>query len=202
MLDAVLIKECAEPSLKPAIVEQFVQEVGSTDPLAITVTSGGRLILVPKPETPEEAIAIVRKNMDGSLVRVGLTQFPAGIGVDDASDLKPGLFDPCSNLRMGTAMFARILRIVGRWYGHPAGEAVFPELFDDAVHACKTGEFEGEDVFQAEDADGTSMQSASPGADRVDDELEAPSGKPQSQDTSGPGNAGIRVDLTRIGGRK
>jgi hypothetical protein len=33
MLDAALIKECANPSLKPAIVEQFVQAVGSDDPL-------------------------------------------------------------------------------------------------------------------------------------------------------------------------
>lgn len=34
MLDAALIKECADPSLKLAIVEQFVTAVGSPDPLA------------------------------------------------------------------------------------------------------------------------------------------------------------------------
>ena len=62
MLEAALIKECANSSLKPAIVEQFVQAVGSEDPLAITVKSGGRLILVPRPKTPEEAIEIVREN--------------------------------------------------------------------------------------------------------------------------------------------
>ncbi len=88
MLEAALIKECADPSLKPAIVEQFVQRVGSDDPLAITVKSGGRLILVPKPKTPEEAIEIVRENIGGSIVRVGLTQIPAGIGLKDASELK------------------------------------------------------------------------------------------------------------------
>lgn len=48
MLDAALIKECADPSLKPALIEQFVMAAGSDDPLAVTVKSGGRLILVPK----------------------------------------------------------------------------------------------------------------------------------------------------------
>lgn len=48
MLDAALIKECSDPTLKPAIVEQFVTAAGSADPLAITVKTGDRLILVPK----------------------------------------------------------------------------------------------------------------------------------------------------------
>ncbi len=117
MLDAALIKECADPSLKPVIVEQFVQAVGSDDPLAITVKSGGRLILIPKPKTPEEAIKIVRENIAGSIVRVGLTQIPAGIGLKHASELKVDLVEPCANLRMGTGMFAKILRIVAKWYG-------------------------------------------------------------------------------------
>ena len=34
MLDAALIKECADPSLKPALIEQFVMAAGSDDPLA------------------------------------------------------------------------------------------------------------------------------------------------------------------------
>lgn len=125
MLDAVLIKECADPSLKPAIVEQFVNAVGSNDPLAITVKSGGRLILVPKSKTPEQAIEIGRENIERSVVRVGLTQFPAGVGVKDVSELKPDLVEPCANLRMSTAMFAKILRIVTRWYGNPTNEDVF-----------------------------------------------------------------------------
>ena len=110
MLDAALIKECADPSLKPAIVEQFVQAVGSDDPLAITVKSGGRLILIPTPKTPEEAIEIVRENIAGSVVRVGLTQIPAGIGVKDASELKVDLVEPCANRKrrlrpIGSAVF-------------------------------------------------------------------------------------------------
>lgn len=200
MLDAALIKECADSSLKPSIVEQFVQAVGSDDPLAITVKSGGRLILVPQAKTPEEAIEIVRQNIGDSVVRVGLTQFPAGIGVKDPSELIADLVAPCSNLRMGTTMFAKILRIVARWYGNPTSEEVFPQLFDDAVHAWQTGEFEGESVFQAQDPGGTFQQKELPASDR-------PVGEARSDDMelanelSAPARAGIRVDLSRIGGR-
>lgn len=202
MLDAALIKECADPSLKPAIIEQFVQAVGSEDPLAISVRSGGRLILIPKPKTPEEAIELVRENIGRSIVRVGLTQIPAGIGLKDASELKVDLVDPCANLRMGTAMFAKILRIVAKWYGNPTSEEVFPQLFDDAVHAWQTGKFEGETVFQAEDPGGAVVQRSAVEVDDAGEEGEdAPSLKPED-DPIKPDNAGIRIDLTRIGGQK
>lgn len=201
MLDAALIKECADPSLKPDIVEQFVQAVGSDDPLAITVKSGGRLILIPEPKTPKEAIEIVRENIAGSVVRVGLTQIPAGIGLKDASELKVDFVEPCANLRMGTAMFAKILRIVAKWYGNPTTEEVFPQLFDDAIHAWRTGKFEGESVFQAEDPGGAVVQRS---AAEVDDTGEidenGPSEMPEEAPVK-PDDAGIRIDLTRIGGQ-
>lgn len=200
MLDAALIKECADPSLKPAIVEQFVQAVGSDDPLAIMVKSGGRLILIPKPKTPEEAIEIVRENIGGSLVRVGLTQIPAGIGLKDASELKVDLVDPCTNLRAGTAMFAKILRIVVKWYGNPTSEEVFPQLFDDAIHAWRTGKFEGESVFQAEDPGGAVVQKV-PSAS-IDIRSDAgTSAEDSTNATQEPNSAGIRIDLGRIGGQ-
>lgn len=201
MLDAALIKECADPSLKPAIVEQFVQAVGSDDPLAITVKSGGRLILVPKPKTPEEAIEIVRENIGGSIVRVGLTQIPAGIGLKDASELKADLVDPCANLRMGTTMFAKILRIVAKWYGNPTSDEVFPQLFDDAVHAWQTGKFEGESVFQAEDPGGAVVQKSEDGHD-AEEAPEADATPEEKEEPSKPDDADIRIDLTRIGGQK
>lgn len=200
MLDAALIKECADPSLKAAIVEQFVQAVGSSDPLAITVKSGGRLILVPKATNPEEAIEIIRQHVGGSVVRVGLTQFPAGLGVKDASELKADLVDPCSNLRMGTAMFAKILRIVARWYGNPTSKDVFPQLFDDAVHSWQTGKFEGESVFQAQDPGGTVLRKELPTFDEPVGDVDS-SVKGSSNLVSEPARADIRIDLSRIGGR-
>lgn len=201
MLDAALIKECADPSLRPAIVEQFVQAVGSTDPLAITVKSGGRRVLVEKPKTPKEALEIVRQNIRGSVVRVGLTQLPAGIGIVDASELKPDLIDPCVNLRMGTTMFSKILRIVSRWYGNPTSEDVFPQLFDDAVHAWQTGKFEGDNVFQAQDPGGAVLQEPPVGTDGKDGDTGAVVENAVNQPEV-PNSAGIRVDLSRIGGLK
>ncbi|MQX77798.1 TraH family protein [Sinorhizobium medicae] len=200
MLDAALIKECADPSLKPAIVEQFVQAAGSDYPLAVTVKSGGRLILVPRPTTPEEALEIVRENIGGSVVRVGLTQIPAGIGLKDASELKTDLVDPCANLRMGTAMFAKILRIVARWYGSPTSEEVFPQLFDDAVHAWRTGTFEGESVFQAEDPGGGVVQTVAPTAGETESDADIVP-KNSTEESDEPNSAGIRIDLSRIGGK-
>ncbi|WP_151343583.1 Ti-type conjugative transfer system protein TraG [Rhizobium leguminosarum] len=170
MLDAALIKECADPSLKPAIVEQFVMAAGSDDPLAVTVKSGGRLILVPKARTADEAMAIVRQYAGQAVVRVGLTQFPAGVGVKEATDLKPDLVDPCQNLRRGTAMFAKVLRIVAKWYGNPTSKDVFPQIFEDAIYAWKTGEFEGVSVFQAKDPGGAPANQKEPRADKSEAE--------------------------------
>ncbi len=204
MLDAALIKECADPSLKPAIVEQFVTSAGSTDPLAVTVKSGGRLILVPKAASTEEAMAIVRQYAGQAVVRVGLTQFPAGVGVKEATDLKPDLVDPCQNLRKGTAMFAKVLRIVAKWYGNPTSKDVFPQIFEDAVYAWKTGEFEGVSVFQAEDPGtpvGVSQQSREKiPAEEEDADAKAIEERPEAEQDAG--RAGIRIDLSRIGGQQ
>ncbi|NEJ81525.1 conjugal transfer protein TraH [Rhizobium leguminosarum] len=206
MLDAALIKECADPSLKPAIIEQFVTDAGSSDPLAVTVKSGGRLILVPKSASAEEAMAIVRQYAGQAVVRVGLTQFPAGVGVKEATDLKPDLVDPCQNLRKGTAMFAKVLRIVAKWYGNTTSKDVFPQIFEDAIYAWKTGEFEGVSVFQAEDPGGALANQKEPRAvksetDTVDAEAPLPT-EAEPSDEKKIGTAGIRVDLSRIGGQQ
>ena len=63
MVDAALIKQCADPGLKPAIVERFIERAGSQDPLAITVRSGNRVVLVPKPATSDEAMELIRKGI-------------------------------------------------------------------------------------------------------------------------------------------
>lgn len=202
MLDAALIQQCADPSLKPAIVEQFIETAGAPDPLTVTVKSGNRVFLVPKPEDAEEALAIIRENVGRAVVRVGLTQFPAGVGVKDASELKPDLVDACDNLRMGTKMFAKILRIVAKWYGNPKSEEVFPQIFEDAVYAWKTGEFEGTSVFQA--ADPVNPIDAPQQREEVrpiDGEAAEPTSiEDPSEATQDFGRAGIRIDLSRIGG--
>lgn len=203
MLDVALIKECADPSLRPAIVEQFVMAAGSTDPLAVTVKSGDRLILVPKATSAEEAMAIVRQYVGHAVVRVGVTQFPAVVGIREPADIKPDLVNVCQNLRRGTAMFAKVLRIVAKWYGNPKSEDVFPQIFDDAVYAWKTGEFEGASIFLAEDPGRpveVPQQRGEPARAAADDTEMAPN-EEQPATAQNIGRAGIRIDLSRIGGQ-
>lgn len=201
MLDAALIKECSDRSLKPAIIEQFISAVGSKDPLAVTVKAGGRLILVPKPKTAEEAIAIIRENVGHAVVRVGLTQLPAGVGLNDPGELQSDLVDPCKNLKVGTAMFAKVLRIVAKWYGNPRDD-VFPQVFKDAIYAWQTGRFEGDNVFQAEDVAGDAQVSPSVGRSEEEEPGASPSNTSEREAVPYPGNAEMRIDISRVNGRE
>ena len=77
--------------------------------------------------------------------RIRMAKIPSVIEAKDASELK---LDPCANLRMGTAMFAKILRVVANWYDNPRSEEVFPQLFDDAIHVRRPGKFKDEAFFR------------------------------------------------------
>ncbi|WP_107677895.1 TraH family protein [Agrobacterium sp. LAD9] len=204
MLDAVLIQQCADPSLKPAIVEQFIAKAGSQDPLAITVRSGSRVVLAPKPTSPEEALALIRDNLGRNTVRVGITQYPAGLGIVEVGQLKSDMVEPCENIRMGTALFAKVFRIVMKWYGNPTAKEVLPQVFDDAIIAWQTGYFEGIAVFRAEDR---RMEEAtrSETTDRENsDKNSALRGAVETATdavATDPNTAGIRIDLSGIGSR-
>lgn len=207
MVDAALIQQCADPGLKPAIVEQFIERAGSQDPLAVSVRSGSRMVLVPKPTTSDEAMELIRQHIGRNIVRVGITQYPAGLGIMEAGELKPNLVDPCENIRMGTALFAKVYRIVMKWYGNPTESEVLPEVLDDAIIAWQTGYFEGTAVFRAPDPGEVEVpepDKQEPASDAIE----------QSADTAGlgvsdrvkdeprgddPNKAGIRVDLSGIG---
>jgi hypothetical protein len=99
-------------------------------------------------------------------------------------------------------MFAKILRIVAKWYGNPTSEEVFPQLFDDAIHAWRTGKFEGESVFQAEDPGGAVVQRAAVESDDAAEGEEDNTILKPEENLIEPDDAGIRIDLTRIGGQK
>ncbi len=206
MVDAVLIKQCADPGLKPAIVEQFIERAGSQEPLAITVRSGNRIVLVPKPATSGEAMELIRQHVGRNIVRVGVTQYPAGLGIMEAGALKPDLVDPCENLRMGSALFAKVYRIVMKWYGDPTAKEVLPQVFDDAIIAWQTGYFEGMAVFRAPDPG--EVKAPEPGGDESTIDASADSAGEEVSDpvTNGarsddPNKAGIRVDLSGIGAK-
>lgn len=204
-MDAALIGKCSDPALAPAIVEQFVTAIGSDDPLAVTVKADGRLVLIPKPQSPNDAVATVREYVGNAVVRVGITQFPAGIGSTDASQLQSTMFDPCENLKTGTALFAKVARIVTKWYGRPTNKELLPQMMDDTLYAWKTGNFEGVNVFRAEDPGGPTFFGKGSGqplptASAVEPEpSEANAGGAQEKDAD---EAGIRIDLSRIGEQK
>lgn len=199
-IDADLVAKCADPSLKPAIIEQFIKGAGSPDPLAVVVRSGDRLILVPPVKTPDEALALARSHVGRAVVRVGITQFPAGVGIKEPSELTTDLFDSCKNVQAGTALFAKVWRIVWNWYGRPTNEDVMPQVLDDALDAWRRGQFEGISVFTAADPGG------SPPAERKkEEEIQrveaAPASTPQEATAGDPNKSSIRIDLSGIGGR-
>jgi hypothetical protein len=103
-------------------------------------------------------------------------------------------------------MFAKVHRIVAKWYGNPTNKDVFPQIFEDAIYAWKSGEFEGVSVFQAEDPGGALANQKEPRADKS--EADTVDGGAQLQIKAEPsdekkiGTAGIRVDLSRIGGQQ
>lgn len=199
MFDPALIAKCADPDLKPAIVEKFIAEAGSPNPLMVAVKSGDRLILVPVAKTSEEAMAIVSKYVGNAVVRVGVTQYPAGIGVKDASELKPEIMDACENIRVGTALFAKVYRIVVKWYGSSP-----PEALDDAIFAWKTGYFEGKSVFMEPDPGkldpGASARQTVDGADGLD--VQTTTKRTEASDETDPSRDDPRIDLSRLNGTR
>ncbi|AHG50233.1 conjugal transfer protein TraH (plasmid) [Rhizobium leguminosarum bv. trifolii CB782] len=205
MVDAALIQQCADPTLKPAIVERFIERAGSEDPLTVTVRSGNRVVLVPKAANSEEALALIGDNLGRNTVRVGITQYPAAVGILEAGALKQDLVDPCANIRMGTALFGKVYRVVAKWYGNPTSKEVLPQVFDDAIIAWQTGYFEGAAVFRTQDAadekvaqpeldprDGADTQ-----ADRSENDRRP--GLPADSVTRDANTAEIRIDLSGIG---
>lgn len=199
-IDADLIQKCADPGLKPAIVEKFIRAAGSPDPLAVVVRSGDRLILMPPVKTIDEAIQLVRTHVGRAVVRVGITQYPAGVGIKDPSEVSADLLDPCKNIKIGTALFGKVWRIVWKWYGRPTSEEVMPQILDDALDAWKRGQFEGTAVFTTPDPGG--RKPPEPRREEVSQPVVAtPSPTPQESPVGDPNRSGIRIDLSGIGGR-
>lgn len=189
MIDVDLIQQCADPHLEVAVVQQFVAEMNAPDHLTIRVFQGEKLTLVPAPKSAEEAVETTRQWVGKANVRVGLTQYPAGLGVTDPSEIGLELFDTCENLRLGTELFGKVLRIVGE--RDEEGEA---SGFEMAVKAYFTGWFEGEEVFYAEvpfqhqnGEEQTSVQRPPQSVDPTN------SSEPEQKN---PNQAGIRIDLS------
>ncbi|HMM71624.1 MAG TPA: hypothetical protein PKC22_05290 [Rhodocyclaceae bacterium] len=198
MFDPAIIQQCADPGIEIAIIERFIADAGSTNPLALTISSGNKVILPEPPRTPEAAMRLIERFIGQAVIRVGITQYPAGHGISEASELSPDLVDACANIRMGTALFGKVYRIVAHARGGE-GAAVLTE----AVAAWRTGEFEGVYVFGEPDPgppvakmDTLEEEEASGAtADSVSDIA-----SPLPEQRHDPYAAGIRVDLSTLKG--
>lgn len=201
MFELAFIEQCADPSVEIAIVERFIAEVGTDNPLAITITDGNRLILPEAPRTPEAAMRLIERFVGQAVVRVGVTRYPAGYGISDASELSPDVVDACGNIRLGTELFGKVHRIVAHARGKD-DKAVFSEALD----AWLTGEFQGSYVFGEPDPNSTSsfqeefdLGGSSDAVGEVPDLAQSPEGAVvQKVDSVDPNQAGIRVDLSSI----
>lgn len=196
MIEAALIERCADPSLPPAIVEAFIERAGSYDPLAITVRAGDRVVAIPKPQTPEEALDLVRRYVALAHVRAGITQLPAGLGIRDPADVPADLFDACSNLARGTAMFADVYHVAVQARAGSTDDAL-----TDAIAAWRTGFLDGEPVFAMQNQ--TGREGVVDGPDGM--EAAAAAGVESTAEQTGiepdPYAATIRVDLSGLGAR-
>lgn len=196
MFELAFIEQCADPGIEITIAERFIGTVGTDNPLAVSITSGNRVILPEPPTTPEDAMRLVERFVGQAVVRVGVTHYPAGHGIEDVTELDPAMLNACQNIRMGTELFGKVFRIVA----HSSGSTK-ESTFSDAVEAWRTGMFEGRYVFGEADP-GPARTPAEMVQDNVDElsgglqpSVSAPA--PEDQD---PNKAGIRIDLTGISG--
>lgn len=204
MFDVALIQQCADPGIEIAIVEQFIAEAGSDNPLKVTITSGNRVILPEVPKTQEAAVRLMQRFVGEATVRVGITQYPAGYGISDAAQITADLFDACENIRMGTALFGKVYRIVS----HASGNG--GPVLGEAIDAWRSGTFGGDYVFGLPDpgplAEELQEETDQPAELEGSEVLEA---RPQG-DANGsvlppaepvdPNSAGIRIDLSNLRG--
>ncbi|MCO5164708.1 MAG: conjugal transfer protein TraH [Mesorhizobium sp.] len=203
MFDAALIQQCADPSIEIAIVERFIAEAGSDNPLAVRITSGNRIILPEQPRNADDAVRLIQRFVGQASVRVGITQYPAGHGISDAAEISADIVDACENIRMGSALFGKVYRIAAAEEGSTGSST-----FDEAVTAWRTGQYGEDYVFAlpdpgpiAEREVGEADQTSGGGSEPAFEEDMSDAGRKTispPDELSDPNNAGIRVDLSRI----
>lgn len=195
MIDAALIHQCTDPQIEIAIIERFIDEAGSDNPLSVTITAGDRIILPKLPRNADDAVRLIQRFVGQATVRVGVTQYPAGYGVSDPTEISADLVDACKNIRMGSALFGKVYRIVAHARGED-GQGVFRE----AIAAWRTGMFQGAYVFgQADPGPLSDEENVSP-EDLSEAILDAePASAAQTPvQNHDPHAAGIRVDISPL----
>ena len=199
MIDAVLIHQCTDSKIEIAIIERFIAEAGSDNPLSVTITVGDRIILPEPPRNADDAVRLIRRFVGQATVRVGITQYPAGYDVSDTTEISADLVDACQNIRMGSALFGKVYRIVAHARGEDGSD-----IFREALAAWRTGMFQDAYVFgEADPGPLSGEENVS-----IEDSPEAMADSDSDRTTSmseqnfDPYAAGIRVDLSTLKGQK
>lgn len=109
-MDTDLIKQCADDRLAPAIVEKFVEAV-ETDPLSVKVTVDGKAVLLPRIENAIQAADVLANHVGKAEIRFGVVQ--ASAADFRLAEIGEYLFDPCTNLQIGSKQFAEIYEKFG-----------------------------------------------------------------------------------------
>lgn len=191
MFDPAFIESCADRSLPIEIVERFIAEAGNENPLSISITSGNRVILPEPPKTPEEAARLAQRFVGAATLRAGVTNFPVGVGISDASEITADLFNACKNIAMGTALFGKVYRVVAHARGTENGV-----VLRAAFEAWRSGLFEQSYVFSLPDPGPLPIDSDSP-EDAVlgTGATEVHVSPTTTTDAKNPNAAGMRINI-------
>ena len=133
MIDA-LIAQCAVADAPPAIIREIIEIESVSQPLAINV-NGRKAVRFDKPKTIEQAGALVERllalghNIDMGYMQVNSQHL-------ERFDMTPAaMFDPCTNIAIGSEIFMRAYRPVTQFYGQT------PLALKTALSAYNTGTF-------------------------------------------------------------
>ena len=166
-MDIDLIKQCADDRLAPAVIELFVDAV-EAEPLSVKVTTNGKAVLLPKIENAIQAADLLATHLGKLEIKFGVVHAStAGFRLAEVGEY---LFDPCTNLRIGSKQFAEIYENIGD--GTTDDTARFAEAIDAYLG-----------LAQSIVADDTKSRDVAPR---------------QKGETVDPNHAGTRVDLKHL----
>ncbi len=133
MIEA-LITQCAVQDAPPAIVRQIIEIESSTEPLAINVNSK-EPVRVSAPKDAAEAGKIAEGYIEqGYTVDLGYMQVNSQhLAKYDMT--AEAMFDPCTNIAIGSEIFMRAYRPTKQFYGDT------PLALQTALSAYNTGTF-------------------------------------------------------------
>lgn len=140
MIDLLFINMCSVPGVHPRTTEAIIKQESAFEEAALNINSKGfsfASLGKLSPKTRPDAIALAKEllaskvNFDAGLMQINSSNFKAyGLKAEDA-------FDPCKNIRVGSAILKRFYDRAEVWVG-PGQKAL-----QAALSAYNTGNARG-----------------------------------------------------------